>query len=275
MCCFKPSPQWVARTRIFGRMTTSVRQMIAYTMEIGADTELAMILPIPVALKAADDAVRFIGLEGYPSFFADLAGGFPVAGAITYGKAGGFGGVESAPMLPVVAVGKYEASFVPTINDFDRLDDRFRIDREVWLTRPEYADYGFVVFKLKPATAPAPPEATAAIGNARPTFAAQGKESQSFHPMVFEFPVRRIGQPLFFPTLHIHDGELHAKEHFDHELYCQPMNPRHSSLRRWTESQLPIEDFVDAKRAAALIKPGEHCFRQIIHGRRENRDIWV
>ena len=38
--------------------------------------------------------------------------------------------------------------------------------------------------------------------------------------MAFEFETR-LKNEIFFPTVHIHDGEVHKREHFDHTLYLQ------------------------------------------------------
>jgi hypothetical protein len=42
----------------------------------------------------------------------------------------------------------FEASFVPCVRDFARLDDRFWLPSAVWDALPAYADWGFAVFKL-------------------------------------------------------------------------------------------------------------------------------
>jgi len=39
----------------------------------------------------------------------------------------------------------------------------------------------------------------------------------------FTFPHAK-GAKLFFPTVHVHDGEVHKTAEFDHELYLQPKN---------------------------------------------------
>ena len=83
---------------------------------------------------------------------------------------------------------------MPTLADFDRLDPKFTLPQEVWAKIPEYENFGFAVFQL-------------AAGQLRP------------HPMAFEFQTDK--DELFFPTIHIHDGEVHQSEHFDHVLYMQ------------------------------------------------------
>ena len=113
MCCFSRPVEHVGQTQIFARTTAKGRQLIVYSMQIDAKEDLAMILPIPVPEKTADDAVKFIDLEKYPELFGDLNRGFPVT------KGEGFGGggispriVADAPKpLAVVEVGSFQASF--------------------------------------------------------------------------------------------------------------------------------------------------------------------
>ncbi len=58
-------------------------------------------------------------------------------------------GVAAAPATILVHdVSSFEASFVPTLEDFDRLDERFRIPPDAIGKIPRYRDYGFAVFKL-------------------------------------------------------------------------------------------------------------------------------
>jgi hypothetical protein len=119
-------------------------------MSLDAKQDLAMILPLPVAEGSAEHAVEFIDLKGYADFFADLRLGFPAElppgdseGHALRAKSAGL------PKLEVVQVGDFEASFVPTVNDFSRLDERFRLPTETWSQLPDYQSYGFAVFKLK------------------------------------------------------------------------------------------------------------------------------
>src|SRR5262249_48891473 len=178
MCCFSRPVDAVSDTNIFARSSSGVRQFLVYSMRLSAKEDLAMILPIPVPKNPKEDAVRFINLEDYPDFFKDLALGFP-----TRSKS-----VEESlalKKLEVVNVGSFEASCVPTVKDFARLDERFRLPDSAWEKLPMYKDYGFVVFKLR-------------------------KGAQKVHPMAFEFPRAEPGR-IFFPTVHIHDGKVHPK----------------------------------------------------------------
>ena len=245
MCCFSQPVRYVADTRIFARMSEPSRQALAYQMNFGADADLAMILPIPVAPQTAEDAIHFFNLEGYPTFFGHLDAGFPepvpaaVAGraVVTYSK----------ETLKVEKVGSFEASFVPRPADFDRLDRRFSIAREIWDKLPAYADYGFVVFKLR-------------------------KGDHKVHPMAFTFPTRFPDQ-LFFPTVHIHDGEVHREEEFDHQLYCQVNRSGLFTLMKWDESPGIASSFSEPAKSAGLIIADKHVHRRELRGMLENKDI--
>src|SRR5579872_953775 len=126
MCCFSRKVESVSGTNIFARGTAKGHQVLVYSMTLSAPEDLAMILPLPVPKVAKEDAVRFINLEKYPTFFADMARPFtppPSRGGGGHTK----GGTLSRPALKVVAVGSFEASFVPSVKDFARLDERFRL----------------------------------------------------------------------------------------------------------------------------------------------------
>lgn len=192
MCIFSRPIEDVAQTRIFARLTGTGTQMLAYQMEYKSLTENAMILPLPVQQPAQESSLRFIDLKKYDNFFDDLFSGFPYVQGISIGCSAG--GPVPDSKLDVVKVGNYIASFVPTLDDFSRLDEQFRLTPEVWTKLPQYQDFGFAVFQL-------------ADGNGRP------------HPMAMEF--RTASDAIFFPTIHVHDGEVHVHEKFDHSLYLQ------------------------------------------------------
>ncbi len=105
-----------------------------------------MVLPIPVADGHGEDAVKFVDLSGYPDLFQDMAKGFP-ADHLSGGDP--FGGARAGgALLEVHQVGAFDASFVPTVSDFGRLDAQFRMPAGTWEKLPGYREFGFVVFKL-------------------------------------------------------------------------------------------------------------------------------
>lgn len=245
MCCFSRTVEHVSNTEIFARPVANGRQALIYSMQLKANEPLAMILPIPSAQPARDDMVQFVSLEDYPNLFAGLRRGFPQPRELTLGYSRG--AASPAARLKVVEVGSFSASFVPTIRDFGRLDPQFRLPEGVWEKLGGYADFGFSVFKLKQ-------------GHAR------------IHPMAFVFPTATPGR-LFFPTVHIHDGVVHRRAHFNHALYCQTGGLGGRSLTAWEESAGPASQFVNTKSAKNLILPEHHVFRRTLNGELDNEDI--
>ena len=197
MCCFSQPVERVSDTKIFARLAESKLQYLVYEMSYAAPHDLAMILPIP----SQSDDVEFIDLSGYPHFFSDVENLFN-PDYMTKGIRRSFNGADHL-VLKVHNVGSYEASFVPSLLDFDRLDPRFSIPSDVWRSIPGYDRFGFVVFKLRATT------------------------NAHVHPMAFKFSSFLTGTHptearLYFPTVHIHRGSYNPGiEEFDHMLYFQ------------------------------------------------------
>jgi hypothetical protein len=108
MCCFSQRVELVSDTTIFARSING-RQFLVYSMAYAAAADLAMVLPLPVPPNPPEDAVRFINLERYPTFFGDLRLGFPKprrwARSLTADA-----GPPPVPKLQVHDVGSFEAS---------------------------------------------------------------------------------------------------------------------------------------------------------------------
>jgi len=210
----------ITRTRIFARHSRPGYQSVVYSMVIASENRAAMILPIPVVPGSGEDALIFHDLSAYPQFFDDLDQACfservedpflaPVseAGFDHMGDMGGY--AEGAvKLLTVHEVGDYEASYVPGLSDFDRLDPRFRMPDEIWRQLPIEDDYGFAVFQLKFGLSDA-----------------QRQVENDIHPMAFEFPTRDESR-LFYPTVHVHDRMYHSEAGFHHELFCQREHAR-------------------------------------------------
>jgi hypothetical protein len=208
MCCFSPVHSGfglferlfpprvhVAETRIFARLDGPTQHLV-YSMSLSTPSDVAMLLPVPIAPGLGDGGLEFVDLSGYPQIFSDLERLMIVQQPLA--AKGGFSLDLSIPRTKLVvhSVGAFDASFVPTIDDFDRLDERFRLPEAVWAGQPEYRNFGFAVFKLKKA------------------------KKSSVHPMAFSFRTREP-KAIFFPTVHVHDGHMHDRAKFDHELYFQ------------------------------------------------------
>jgi hypothetical protein len=78
---------------------------------------------------------------------------------------------------------------------------------------------------------------------------------------------------LFFPTLHIHDGQVHDKELFDHTLYFQATRgPLHGG---WEESPgLPVTK-VKCGLTHGMVRPDMHLYRHQMIGKFTNGDVVV
>ena len=142
---------------------------------------------------------------------------------------------------------------MPAVKDFARLDERFRLPDTAWDKLPAYRDYGFVVFKLKEGEA---------------------KKQQKVHPMAFEFP-RANPKKLFFPTVHIHDGKVHAEAEFDHLLYCQTTGGEMLPMREWLESFQLAGQFLKVDKTEGIVDGKSHCHVRAVRGTRKNEDILV
>lgn len=247
MCCFSQPVEAVSHTSIFARSQTGMQYLI-YSMTLDTAVPVAMILPLPVALPASAGTLEFIDLSRYPTLFADLRRCFPEP------LARGAPMPAAAPAdawLRVERVGAFDASFVPTMADFARLDPRFRLDREIWAAWPEYADYGFAVFQL-------------AAGKAR------------IHPMALRF--RSRSNDLYFPTVHVHAGRVEPRAHFDHALYAQAVD---ATAQGWEQGSVPPAAVMDLGSAhvgdhsAGTVLPNDPVWRLELSGMRANADIWL
>ena len=239
---FSAPVESVTETRIFARSLPEGRQVLVYRMKLSAKKDVAMILPIPVKPGSGEKAVQFVDLARYPTMLWDMEGLFDVTAAA--GAADPFAGGDEK--LAVENVGAYEASYVPSLADFTRLDERFRLPSGVWDKLPFYSDFGFVVFKFRQVDA-------------------------EIHPMAFAFP-RKDPARLFFPTVHVHDGKVHDKEDFDHVLYCQKIPGDSFALTDWKESPELPATAVNIVAARGIVDPRLHIYRKAMEGQLPNTD---
>ncbi len=251
MCIFSGHVEHVGATQIFARRVSGQRQALIYSMEFAAANELAMVLPLPVPPGSAEHAVEFVDLSDYSELFVDLKRAFPEPVSRGTAVLGWASGAAPQAPLPVVAVGEFEASFVPRIADFQRLDPRFQLDPRVWHALPQYADFGFAVFKLRPST--------------------HGNTAQRVHPMALIFP-HRHPYSVFMPTLHVHQGAVHSEAAFDHMLYVQPPD-RLMPVVDWRRSEVPLGSVLDASRLAGLIDVERPAQLLSLVGLRRNQDV--
>ena len=259
MCCFavaRPAG-WLAslfaprvhvsKTNIFARMLGPGLQGLAYGMNLATAHEVAMILPLPVAPGAGDDAVRFINLERHPRMFDELASLFEVVATQRKGGPVRFAG---GPRLVVHEIGAFVASYVPTRADFGRLDPRFRLPEVLFDAVPHYADHGFAVFQLRP-----------------------GKVT--VHPMALAFPTRASDR-LFFPTVHVHDGRFHPTATFDHALYYQHPRCTRPTTAPFGTFESDTVGWLPARAAyEGLLEVDQPVIRRVLRARLANQDTWI
>jgi hypothetical protein len=240
----------VSGTQIFGRVD-GAEQLLVYQMTFGAADDIAMVLPLPVAQGHGETAVRFIDLSTFPKFFDALSMLFPSDLELLEQSAG-------RGMLEVHRVGAFEASYVPSIADFARLDARFRLAPAVWEALPAYRDYGFAVFKLfRPKRG-----LLERIGLRK----VEPVGPEDVHPMAFAFKTRMLDR-IFFPTVHVHDGSVHAEAIFDHTLYCQRGFPPGG----WERSERKADQWTRDV-SQGVIAP-DFVYRREIHGSAPNEAV--
>ena len=147
--------------------------------------------------------------------------------------------------LKVETVGAFEASFVPSQAEFDRLDERFRLPGRVWKCLSKYDGRGFAVFQIAAGTK----KRVHPLG-------------LSFRPMYTDF--------LFFPTVHVHDESVPPKEQFDHTLYGQiPRGWRPPN--QWERSQSKPE----TDRLPDFVLRSQPVFQKHLVGELPNQDHWL
>ncbi|MEQ8786912.1 MAG: hypothetical protein RIC55_11460 [Pirellulaceae bacterium] len=256
MCIFSQPVVAVNNTQIFARATSRRTQLLVYQMNYESSDVNAMILPIPIRQPAREGSLRFIDLRDYGDFFADLADGFPFTPPFSIGCSASFD-PAAGNALEVFEVGNYVASFAPKLSDLSRLDERFTLPNKVWSQIPQYATYGFAVFQL-------------AAGSLTP------------HPMAFEF---ECGDgSIYFPTMHIHDGQIHDAEQFDHVLYLQHAGfdsrvyaYQNSDVADRSTGLIRSKDvawkFCKIGRAGGVVDGDLLVHRKIMRGVHPNRDV--
>ena len=250
MCCFSRPIAEVSGTSIFVRLDGD-RQALAYQMHLSSAEDVAMILPLPIALGHGEKAVEFVDLSEAPRLFEELGLCFwrPTrsAGADLATAAAG-----AAATLKVHRVGAYDASFVPAASDFGRLDERFRLPDAVLDRVPAYNDYGFAVFKLR-------------------------KGAGEVHPLALRF-ITRAPERLFFPTVHVHQGDLPDEAAFDHTLYLQtPAHepPEWEKASRSVATVMSLGNILRRDPTRGLIARDWSVYRLRIRGMQPNRDTWA
>ncbi len=239
MCCFSgDEPVIVSGTKIFSRLNSRGENVLIYEMDVDASTEVAMVLPVP---RRDGGRFKFVDFSDYDDVFKDLESLFA---EMSDGDDLFDGGPVSAVGLPVQRVGNFDASFVPALADFSRIDARFRLAPGVWEKLPAYAAWSFAVFKLRPG-------------------------AHTVHPMGLAFETRFAGKA-YFPTVHVHDGDVHKDADFDHTLYAQGIAPGSDWKTAGGVTAVKVRTAATHGFVRAL-----PVYRRRVVGRRRNADIWA
>lgn len=186
----------VSQTRLYvSPSANGARQLTVYENAVNTPTHNAMILPIPHPATVA-----FHDMSDHPEFFAKLDSQF---NRILYPLRASLG--PSRPPLPVVTVGSYRVTVVPTA-DFSLVDSaEFTIPAEIQAhlaNRYGPHGYGFLVCRLI-------------------------KGSHGYHPFAYSHDIQEPGR-LFVPTYHLHDGHPSAFAYWEHTIYS-PATPLDST----------------------------------------------
>lgn len=247
MCIFAGSIKSVSRTNIFTRIEDDW-QVLIYEMSIDTPKENAMVLPIPIDLGQRQNGVKFYDLSKYENLFRDLKMLFPRDAPLPRGSSRGFlslGGNE----LKVESIGSFEASFVPEVKDFRRLDSRFSLSQSILQSLPEYNDYSFIVFKLK-------------------------KGKFKVHPMALKFKTRNPNI-LYFPTVHVHDGKVRNKEKFNHVLFTQGEVKFNNGWERSFDKLISSTHKDLNEKSKGLIDLNTEVYRKVMKGEFLNKDQFL
>lgn len=244
MCILSQPIQDIASTNIFANDLGRGVHGTVYSMEIETRVPVAMLLPVPVLQGSGDDALKFVDLSNYPDFFEDMDELFPEM-YLSMSRSIGSPAMK-VKSLQVHQVGAFKASYVPSMDDFGRLDPQFRLDPMIWATLPNYTGFGFAVFSFDPGA------------------------KKRIHPMAYNYPVERPTE-LFFPTVHVHDGKSADKtDRFDHKLYYQH-SPNFGDVN-WDMSNSSAYTSVNASKTNGLVRESDVVYRKRLRGNLPNAD---
>lgn len=204
--CMMAEMARVKSTNIFATRHEG-REVMVYGAQLESLKQNAMILPLPVVHQGSH--VELLDLSAYSDFFSDLD--------FYYISPPSFAAPPFGALLEVFTVGSFEASIVPSLDDFVRLDQRFRLAPGIRaVLEQRYADWSFVVYQF-------------------------GAGKHELHPFGVKFE-SRFQDHLFFPTVHVHDGaHAPAAANFAHHFYAQraALQKRYTPFASRCPSPLP------------------------------------
>lgn len=204
MCIFGDDVAIVKNTRIFVAPTKGGHQITVYQNTIQSFNKNAMILPIPIntSKKIPHKSIQLLDLSTDNNLFDNLDKIFlkpPPYQDNNWGY--DHDNEDSDDYHEVYKIGLYKMSIIPNINSIDRLNIKeFNIKASIFESLRGHYLTGFAFLVCQ--------------------FDGQS-EKEKMHPIgyIHDSYMNDGKKVLFVPTLHIHDGEIHKMENFDHLIF--------------------------------------------------------
>lgn len=188
MCIISKPVQSVSKTQIFAMPTLGERQLTVYKNHVSSPGENLMILPVPYP-----ETLHFETHTLFLDIFTDLHSSLYWTSQDRDEMPHAW--TRSATILPVMEIGSYRVSVVPSVNEFNRLDPSvFSFPYELQELLSSYSPvFGFVCCQLK----------------------AGGHE---YEPLAYTHR-QLYKHSLFLPTRHYHPNDFGIDADWDHEIY--------------------------------------------------------
>jgi hypothetical protein len=256
---------------MFARLDGVGNQYIVYSVEYSSPTDVALILPIPVV--PGDASVQFVPMDCYDDFFNNLASGFvaPSTGRWIQDMSGG------GETFAVQSVRPKGAFYVPTFDDFARLDLSLRPSVDLLDKFPNYRDFGFVVLKLPSTDLPAGTGGLSAqaLLELRQQYGCEVVSPARLSPIAFRFASREP-RCVYFPLTIFEGDEYKPIVEFDHTLYLQHDKLGNEFAQHHVgHVSLRASNFMRDSGKDGVVHPRSCCFRRILRGSAANQDLWV
>jgi hypothetical protein len=188
MCIISKPVQSVSKTQIFAMPVPGERQLTVYKNHVSSREENLMILPVPYP-----DTIEFHTNPFLLDIFTDLHRSLYWTSESRNEMPNAW--TRSATMLPVMKIGSYRVSVVPSAEEFNRLDPSvFAFPYDLQELLNSYSPlFGFVCCRLN----------------------AGGHE---YEPLAYTHKQLYTNE-LFLPTRHYHPNDFGIDADWDHEIY--------------------------------------------------------
>eukprot|EP01128_Nolandella_sp_AFSM9_P006387 TRINITY_DN3269_c0_g1_i1.p1 TRINITY_DN3269_c0_g1~~TRINITY_DN3269_c0_g1_i1.p1 ORF type:complete len:288 (-),score=23.86 TRINITY_DN3269_c0_g1_i1:160-1023(-) len=277
MCIFNVKVGVVRSTRILVSLTSGGRQATVYENAVSVvgttrrqsqaakkaalekkvkedrNNANAMILPCP--LSPGHDVIP-LDFSKDSFSFAQLEKAFPQPRRTKARARKGRRDRSGGEKLKVVQVGAYSVSIAKSLLDLTLIDsDVFKVNEAILPALKERysSGFGFVICAFNAANKIEP------------------------HPIGYIHDAPDVNS-LFVPTLHIHDGEVHKKESFDHNIYSintdnlSGSSPADLSKKYGTNAMLSMSEGLESKILGQYLAEINNIRRMAIRGMQDNVD---